>query len=314
MTKLWFRRPTIAVAFLTGLLALSALRADDPPKPGAGDPEQRDAFDEADAEFISLYTSARAATLAKLGPVIVAEMNSLVLIHDGKRTEAKVIPALYHHLKAVSHIPLAIYVALAPFGNDPLDANRLSQLRDLRARIATALRSLDRSDFSPEQIQRSRSLLDRCISFLDAVIPAGKYDRAELLRLTRTAGPIVLANANDAGRAQIDAYHAQVSAWRRGLPSGEWSKLRVLVLGRQMERKHNLVVQYFAKLLGDTGESRRLVYAEQLSGEQQALGLLATHQLDSELSEAFFENAQRMEIDLLGNAAAVYLDSFDFTR
>lgn len=94
----------------------------------------------------------------------------------------------------------------------------------------------------------------------------------------------------------------------------EWSKLHVLVLGRQMPRRRNVAIQYFAKLLDDKDESRRLVYAEELSGEQQGLDLLATHQLDSELSEAFFDSPDRMEIDLLGNAASVYLDAFDFSR
>jgi hypothetical protein len=314
MTKVGLRRSVIAVTALLGLLFLSAIRAGDPQQPGEGNAGLRDSFEEADLEFISLYTEARAATLAKVDPLIVVEMNSLVLIHDGKRTEAKLIPALYHHLKAVSHIPLAIYVALAPFGSTPLDADRLSRVRELRTRVVATTESLGRSGFNAEQSQRSRFLLERCMTFLDAMLPVRKYDPAELKKLTRAAGPIVLANAGDAARAQIDAYHTQVSAWRRGLPADQWAKLRVLVLGRQMARKHNVAVQYFAKLLGDTGESRRLVYAEELSGEQQGLDLLATHQLDSELSEAFFESPDRMEIDLLGNAASVYLDGFDFTR
>ena len=44
------------------------------------------------------------------------------------------------------------------------------------------------------------------------------------------------------------------------------------------------------------------------------MNLLATHQLDSELSEAFFDNPERMEIDLLGNAASVYLDGLNLSR
>ena len=142
--------------------------------------------------------------------------------------------------------------------------------------------------------------------------PWGSTSLPTLKALTRAAGPIVLANASDAARAQIDAYHTQVAAWRRDLRPDEWSRLRVVVLGKQMPRKHNVAIQYFAKLLGVPDESRRLVYAEELSGEQQGLNLLATHQLDSELSEAFFDDPDRMEIDLLGNAASVYLDGFDF--
>jgi hypothetical protein len=98
------------------------------------------------------------------------------------------------------------------------------------------------------------------------------------------------------------------------MPRDEWSRLHVLVLGPQMPRKHNVAVQYFAKLMGLPRESPRLVYAEELAGEPQGLNLLATHRLDGELSVAFFDDPDRMEIDLLGNAAAVYLDAFDFAR
>jgi hypothetical protein len=313
--RVWPGRVVIVVAIVSGLLRLlPALRADDPQAPAQVIAEPRDAFAEADIEFTSLYSSSRSATLAKLDPLIVVEMNSLVLIHEGHRTEVNVIPALYHRLKAVSHIPLAIYVALAPYGRAPLDQDRLSRLRTFKARVGAVAQSLDRSGFNAEQSQRSRSLLERCGTFLDGVLSVGKYDAADLKALTRAAGHVVLASASDAARAEIDAYHSQVAAWRLDLRPDEWSKLRVVVLGKQMPRKHNVAIQYFAKLLGVPDESRRLVYAEELSGEQQGLNLLATHQLDSELSEAFFDDPDRMEIDLLGNAASVYLDGFDFHR
>ncbi len=273
-----------------------------------------DAFADADLDFRSLYAGGRAATLARIDPLIVVELDNLILIHDGRRTEVKVIPPLYHRLKAVSHIPLAIYVGLAPYGNTALDAERLGRLRTFKARVTAVLEALDQSGFNAEQIRRSRSLLERCGALLDGVLSAGKYDPVALKALTRAAGPIVLANASDAARAQIDAYHAQIATWRRDLRPDDLSRLRVLVLGQQMARKHNVAVQYFAKLLGLPDESRRLVYAEELSGERQGLNLLATHQLDSELSAAFFDNPDRMEIDLLGNAASVYLDGFDFSR
>jgi hypothetical protein len=313
--KAWLRRRVIAVAIVSGLFPiLSALRAHDPQAPPQVNPEPLDAFAEANLDFRSLYAGGRAATLAKVDPLIVVEMDSLILIHDGQRTEVKVLPPLYHRLKAVSHIPLAMYVALAPYGNVRLDEDRLSRLRTFRARLAAVIKALYRSGFNAEQSSRCRSLLERSSAFLERVLSEGQYEPADLRALTRAAGPIVLANASDAARAQIDAYHTQIAAWRRTFPPERWSNLRVLVLGLQMPRKHNVAVQYFAKLLGVPDESRRLVYAEELSGEQQGLNLLATHQLDSELSQAFFDDPDRMEIDLLGNAASVYLDGFDLSR
>ncbi|MFO0960351.1 MAG: hypothetical protein U0800_23435 [Isosphaeraceae bacterium] len=273
-----------------------------------------DPFERVDLEFRATYADGRAAVLARMGPVIVVEMDRLALIRGGQRTEVNAIPRLYHRLKAVSHVPLALYVALAPFGSRAIDEAQANHLRAMKERIAAVMSSLEGSGLNAGQIERCRPLLQRCSSFADRVLSEGKYDPADLQALTRRAGPIVLANAADAARAQIDAYHDQVSRWRREIPADEWARLRVLVLGPQMPRKHNVAVQYFAKLMQLPGESRGLVYAEELSGERQGLNLLATHQLDSELSEAFFGDRQRMEIDLVGNAASVYLDGFDMAR
>ena len=72
----------------------------------------------------------------------------------------------------------------------------------------------------------------------------------------------ILANAADATRDQIDAYHARMKTWRKELSADEWKRLKVVVRGAQTPRKGNLAVQYFAKLLGEKGEGDRIVYAE----------------------------------------------------
>ncbi len=78
-------------------------------------------------------------------------------------------------------------------------------------------------------------------------------------------------------------------------------------MGSQMPRKDNLAVQYFARLLGETGEGRRIIYAEAIFDEHRALNLLGTHLLDREIAASFFDDPLRMNRDLLGDAAAEYL-------
>ena len=298
----------VGIAGLALLIGPAAHRPDQP--------APADAFEALDLDFRALYAGGRAATAGRLDPVIVVDRDKLILRHGGRREEATVLPPLYHRLKAVAHVPLALYVALAPRGADPLDDGRLDQLRAFRGRIAAVAGALDGAGFGPEQVARSRGMLDRCAAFLDDVLASRRYDPAALTALTRAVAPAVLAHAADAARAQVDAYHARVSAWRREVPAAEWARLRVVVMGVQMPRRHNTAVQYFAKLLGLPGESRRLVYAEELpgGGEPGAEDLLATHQLDAELSAAFFADPERMEIDLLGNAASAYLDGLDLGR
>ena len=83
----------------------------------------------------------------------------------------------------------------------------------------------------------------------------------------------------EATRAQLDATHAQVSAWRRELGPEEWGQLRVLIIGPHMPREDLVVTQYFLRLLHEKGEGRRVVYAESPRDEKQALELLRTHLL-----------------------------------
>ncbi|WZO98527.1 hypothetical protein EP7_000107 [Isosphaeraceae bacterium EP7] len=294
------RRPALGLA----LVALMAGAT--PPGPAPVDP-----FEAVDLDFRALYAGGRAATLARLGPLIIVDQDRLILVRDGSRTEANVIPLHYHRLKAVCHVPLSLYVALAPHGDAPIDADRVTNLRTFRNHIQTAAHAVDTAGFTEDQRARSRRLLDMSLTFLDDTLAAGNHDPAALKRLTRATGPLVLAHAADAARAQIDAYHAQVKLWRKQIPADDWFRLRVLVMGRALPRKHNTAVQFFAKLLGTPGESRRLVYAEQLEGEARSVDLLAAHLLDSDLGAAFFDDPERMELDLLGNAAASYLDTLD---
>ena len=68
-----------------------------------------------------------------------------------------------------------------------------------------------------------------------------------------------------------------------------------------------MVTQYFLRLLNEPREGRRVVYAESLWQEPQALDLLGTHLLDSGVGDAFFGDSMRMHRDLLGDAARQYL-------
>ncbi|HEV3120409.1 MAG TPA: hypothetical protein VGY53_00835 [Isosphaeraceae bacterium] len=276
--------------------------------PGLADASALEAFDLA---FRQEYAQARAATLSGMQPIIVVALDNLVLLQGENREEVVVIPPLYHHLKAVSHIPLALFTALAPLKLELLGLERIEDLKHLRELIEAVRQAIGECGFSPEDLKRQQEIAGTSLEFLDGVLAARRFSRQGLLKFTRKMGPLVLANARAAVILEIDGCHKQTTAWKQALGPEAWSRLRVVVLGSQMPRKGNVAVQYFARCLGTDGESRRLVYAEQSSGEQAALNLLATHQLDSEIGVAFFNDPERMERDLLGDAASEYLKTID---
>jgi hypothetical protein len=116
-----------------------------------------------------------------------------------------------------------------------------------------------------------------------------------------------MENVAEATRAQLDATHVQVSAWRRDLGPQQWSRLHVVIIGPHMPREDLVVMQYFLRLLREPVEGGRVLYAESLWDEPKALDLLGTHLLDGSVGEAFFGDSMRMHRDLLGNSAREYL-------
>ena len=82
------------------------------------------------------------------------EGDNMVLRRGGKRLEVPYTPAVYHVLKAVAHVPLALDVILAPHaGEATLNDAVLAELREYRQLIAAAEPSLVPSGLEPEQLE-----------------------------------------------------------------------------------------------------------------------------------------------------------------
>jgi hypothetical protein len=260
------------------------------------------------------YRSAKERALTRGGPVLLVEGDLLVLKYGGTRTAATYTPAMYHDLKSISHVPLALYSLLSFRPNGPFSDSILYDLKHYRAQVVAAREALGQRTFSDDQLRRQRQILSLSLKFLDDVLDNKQVDGPALREFTRSVRPLLTANAAEAAAAQLDALHALVTKWRQNLTAPEWKQLTVVVMGPQLPRKDNLAVQYFARLLGEPGEGQRIIYAEALFDEARALDLLATHRVDTGIGEAFFQDAGRMHRDLLGDAARNYLDKLFKTK
>jgi hypothetical protein len=257
--------------------------------------------------FRAAYQRGRAETLAHAGPVILVEGDDLVLLHDGRRSRASYIPAAFHTLKAVAHVPLALYALLEPFGDGTVSEERLADLRRYRQLVVAGQDTLAGRGFSAPVLERQERILAESLAFLDGVLDRRRAARDEVSGFARRLGPLLLANADEAARLQLDALHAQTMTWRRELTDDEWHRLHVIVMGSAMPRRGHIAVQYFARLLGERGEGDRIVYAEALWDEGKARDLLGTHLLDTAIGADFFGDDRRMHRDLLADAAGEYL-------
>jgi hypothetical protein len=303
------------------ILALSALFAsgdDAPPKPAPGAPTAAaNKGRAAPAEDVLLalndasrvaYRRAREEALARCGPVVLVEGDDLVLVYGLYRSTARLAPDIYRTLKSMSHIPLAVHALLDGRSGEALDDKRLYDLKQYRDLVAAAASGLGDRGLGAESLKRAGAIADESLVFLAGVIEARRVEGKALDEYRRRMRPLLEASAAEAARAQIDALHRQMKAWKGRLTDAEWGQLRVVVMGTQLPRRGNLAVQYFARLLGEAGEGGRVVYAEALFDESRALDLLGTRLVDTRIGTAFFEDAARMHRDLLSDAARAYLD------
>jgi len=255
-----------------------------------------------------LYSLARQKALASSGPVLIMVGDDLVLRNGQKRMQARVVPEIFHTLKAFSHIPMALDVYLAAHeGECPLPEDVLQDLRGYRELFPAAGKRIVTAGFDTKQQGRQKEILERSTTFLDEVLESRQCTQARRVSFTRMMTPLVMANVTDAAKAAIDMLHRQVLMWKSQMSAQEWSAVCVLVIGRQLPRKENLAVQYFAWLLRTSGENERIIYAEGLADEPRALDLLATHRVDTGIGRDFFDDSMRMKRDLLADGARDYL-------
>jgi hypothetical protein len=239
--------------------------------------------------------------------VLLFDGEKLLLIQGDRRRSGTPVGPAYHHLKAVAHLPLTLFVELSGAPDGPPAEGTARRIRDLRARVAAVEQEFDRIDFATGDRDVLRRILAAGARFLDDVLRSGMVDGAALRPFAASLKADIERTIDVAAAIELGHYQAEIEAWRKELSDDEWRSLRAVVIGSQMPRRDNRVVQLLAALLGVTGEGPRIVYAEGLYEEQRALNLLGTHLLDAEAASAFFDDSTRLERDLLADGAAKYV-------
>jgi hypothetical protein len=266
-----------------------------------------DPFESLNEAFRQQHAAAREREWSRRGPVILVEFDKLTLVNGDDRKSAEIIPPRYHRLKSIAHTPFAIYLCLSDVGNSPVDERQQTQLKDIAARIKVVQDVLESADFRPEQLQRQRDILDRCSTFIADTLKTKSAGPKELEAFVAGLRALVLKNVAEAAELQIRAIDTQIAAWQQALPGLDWGNLKVVIEGSALPRKQNLATQYFARLLGVSGECPRLVYAESLYDEAKALRLLNATAVDARAGSLFFDDPTFLHRDLMAGVTAAFL-------
>ena len=216
------------------------------------------------------------------------------------RREVNYTPARYHELKAIAHIPLALYAMLA----DGVNEEKLAALGKYRDSVTASRATLCKRGFDEKTLKRQESIVSISQSLLESVLANKKCDAADLNAYTTAMAPLVLQNAYDAAKAQLEGLNAAFGEWINMLTAEERAAYHIVVSGSHQAREKNAQMAYCRALLGEAeGAEQRLIFGESAFDETSCRNLLGTHLLDGAASKAFFDDPLRLQYDLLGDAA-----------
>jgi hypothetical protein len=270
---------------------------------------QADALERVNGLFRAAYAEARAGEILRADPTLVVQFDDLHLIRGGAVRTDTFTPRVYHEYKAISHIPLAVYVVVAPGAGQPLAESARRRLAELRAAADAAGKALPgRPNWPAAEIERHGRIVALALAFIDKAVAAGTVSAAEVTAFARAQRPLVMASADSAARLQLDGLHALVGRWRAEMGEAAWRRAYVVVLGPRQPRVGNLQYVYFVRALGPGAEGKRLFYAEGTFDRDGGQRLLGTILLDRGASVAFFADPVRLERDLLADGAARHLN------
>ena len=141
--------------------------------------------------FRGEYSRAKTEAVSKIGPLIIVEGTQMVLVRNGKRTEAQIQPPIYQSLKAVAHVPFAVFLMFDQSDFGQLTEERVAELRNYRKLIVNAQTSLSDRGLSDSQLQRQKKIIDDSLAFLDAAIENRQVQKRALDDFARRMTPVV---------------------------------------------------------------------------------------------------------------------------
>ncbi|MDI1443555.1 hypothetical protein [Polyangium sp. 6x1] len=262
--------------------------------------------------FRDAYAERRTAMLAASGPVIVQNGDGLVFLHRGERLERPATNGRYHELKAVAHVPFALYLLLSGV-DGPIDEALRGKLVSYEALLRAVLSTIDGRFSDAAQRERQRRIMTRSLALIEQATRERRLAPTTLGAFVRSQRADVVENVRDAAYQNVMTLHAQVTAWAARMTPEERARLRVVIGTAHMARPGNLAFQYFAAWLGEPSAGRaaderiaegaRIIVAENIFDADRSIALFGTHLVDRAAAAAFFDEPLRLDRDLLSDAA-----------
>lgn len=136
---------------------------------------------------------------------------------------------LYTELKAIAHIPLAIYSIIFPYAEYPLNRQWLEPLTAFGTQVDGVRLRLSQLDISGAALTSSSNILNEALTFIAKIVGQRDFTIAEYTTFCDSIGSDILVNQTAAAVEQVAAMKTKLQAWRSSVGQATWDKMYVVL-------------------------------------------------------------------------------------
>jgi hypothetical protein len=221
--------------------------------------------------------------------------------------EAPSVPIVYQLLKSVDHSTMALAQVVGPYLDNPADQSWRAPMLAYRARMQSALDSLDQAPMPADWRENDRAILRSNLAFMDDCLAKGTVSFAALQAFTKMQAPRLKLDIEWAAQTQVAHWMKVLADWKAML-GGDWEKTYAASNTIYGTRQNNVLFSVLAQFFGPEAINDRLILIETLSfttspdDMMHALTRIIADRSDGAL---FFGSYHMMDYELMGGDARV---------
>jgi hypothetical protein len=221
--------------------------------------------------------------------------------------EAPSVPIVYQLLKSVDHSTMALAQVVGPYLDNPADQSWRAPMLAYRARMQSALDSLDLAPMPPDWRENDRVILRSNLAFMDDCLAKGTVSFAALQAFTKMQAPRLKLDIEWAAQTQVAHWMKVLADWKAML-GGDWEKTYAASNTIYATRQNNVLFTVLAQFFEPEAINDRLILVETLSfttSPDDMMGALTRIIADRSDGALFFGNYYMMDYELMGGDARI---------
>lgn len=209
------------------------------------------------------YAKTLARVSANIDPVLVVQFDGVggtFNLRDGKRfVRVQPVPPGYELSKSVAHVPLEIFVMLAPYLDAPSAGEWPNQLSATVKRIQAALDGLDGTSLAEPAREDARIVLSGSLAFAENALARATFTEDELKAYNHSIFEAIGRLRGYATELQIVAMVDLFRTWRAEMGEARWRDLSAVVLAPYTLSRETTVTQTLRRMMDPERIDRRLI-------------------------------------------------------